>query len=194
VAVGVNATGNKLLVSTWNYLDVYELKPADESTQPDINTSLQRVRFHKDGGSKTGTLTNNGEGVLHISDIRIDERNPSGAFLVDGIATPLELDPGESIDFDISYENQGGGCFLSTLLPSNEDAGTILIASNDPDESPLPIDVRGESLFYDPGETVEDFTYPTYMYNPDTDDYDWGSFTLSDHRGKVVLLAAYASW
>jgi hypothetical protein len=194
VAVGVNAAGNKLLVSTWNYLDVYELKPAAEGTQPDINSSLQRVRFHKDGGSETATLSNNGQGVLHVTDIRIDERNPSGAFLVDGIDTPLQLDPGESIDFDISYQNQGGGCFLSTLLPSNEDAGTILIASNDPDESPLPIDVRGESLFYDPGETVEDFTYPTYTYNSDTDDYDWGSFTLSDHRGKVVLLAVYASW
>jgi len=50
IGCGIAASGDSLLISAnWNYLDFYEFKPVEESTQPDINSDTHRVRFSPNG-------------------------------------------------------------------------------------------------------------------------------------------------
>lgn len=77
---------------------------------------------------------------------------------------------------------------------SDEARGVVLLSSNDPDEDPLPIQVFGETRYLDPGEPAVDFTLPLLRRDPVTGDYVEETFTLSDHRGKIVWFTVYASW
>jgi hypothetical protein len=171
------APGNRLLCANWNYMDVYELKPAGESTQPDITPSVQRIRFAPEGGSKTVSLRNDGAGPLNITGVNASPNS----FSVDYSGGTLM--PGESVEFDISYNGS----------PS-QGTGLVSFASNDPDESPLPIQVFGNTQHLDPGEPAVDFTLPLLTRNHETGEFTEEPFMLSDHVGKVVWFQVYASW
>ena len=174
-AEGVASSGNLLLVADWNYLDVYELKPASTGTQPDINCDVQRVRFKPSGGRCRATVTNNGSGALQISSVT----SSSAAFQVSYPGGTLS--PGQSAWFDIVFT--GGTA-----------SGVITIQSNDPDENPLPIQVFGETTYLDPGENAPDFTVTTLIRDKNSGQLKQGSFTLSQHRGQAIWFNAFASW
>jgi len=174
-AEDVSAAGNRLLVAAWNYLEVYELKPASQGTQPDINCDVQRVRFLPTGGICRATLANNGQGTLNITSVSV----PDSTYSVD--YTGGTLAPGQKVPIVITFH--GGSA-----------SGTIQFASNDPDENPLPIQVFGATSFLDPGESAPDFTIPTLKRDPGTGNLVQGSFTLSQHRGKAIWFNVYASW
>ncbi|MHC5112047.1 MAG: hypothetical protein ACYTHJ_19460 [Planctomycetota bacterium] len=169
--------GNRLLVASWDYMDVYEVKPASMSTQPDIIASTQRIRFHPEGGAETVTLTNNGQGDLQIG--FITSILPS--FTVDYV--PGTLGPGQSMSVDITYDG--------TPTPGNS---VIHIASNDPDENPFPIQVFGDTMYLDPGEPAVDFSLPMLTLDPETDAFVEETFALSQYAGKIVFFSIYGSW
>lgn len=171
------AEGDLLLCANWNYMDVYRLVPASLSTQPDITPGRQRVRFPPAGGEADAAIYNFGKADL----------------VVDSVTTTLPafqctytggtIAPGDSASFQITYDGN----------PDEGDAD-VLFHSNDPDESPMPIQVFGNTIRLDPGEPAVDFTLPLYSRNHETGEYIEGLFTLSDHLGKVIWLQLYGSW
>ncbi len=174
-AVGFSGS-NSILAANWNFVDVYELKNADSSNQPDINCSHQRVRFPPGGGIQTVTVYNNGRGLLDISGVSSSQNS----FVVDYSGGTLL--PGEIADFDITYDGSSNGI------------GVIRIHSNDPDENPLPIQVFGRTQFLDPGEPAVDFSLPVLRKDPQSGEYIEEIFTLSEHSGKVIWFQVYGSW
>jgi len=175
MAVGA-APGNRIMAANWNYMDVYELKPAQGSSQPDINSSVQRIRFEPAGGSATVTVSNNGAAALDVTSVAstisaFSTTYPGGILL-----------PGEDVSFEIDYDGDMNG------------TGVVALYSNDPDENPLPIQVFGHTDHLDPGEPAVDFTMPILKKDPPTGEFVEELFTLSDHLGKIVWLQVYGSW
>jgi len=175
---GVGAANDRLLVANWNYMDVYQVKPAASSTQPDIESDVQRIRFAPTGGSRKVTVTNNGHADLVISSVSVT----NAAFTVSYKGGTLK--PGKSAAFDVSYKGSA----------TSQDTGTVLLACNDPDENPLPIQVFGRTSYLDPGETAPDFTVSTLVRDPKTGKLKPGTFTLSQQRGKVVWFSIESNW
>ena len=172
------APGNRLLCANWNFLDVYELVDADTSTQPDIQCSAQRIRFAPDGGTKSVTLSNNGRGSLLISSV--SSSHPAFQTTYSG----GELLPGEEVSFEASYSGS----------TTSDGQGVITLTSNDPDESPLPIQVFGNTTYLDPGEDAVDFTLPALARDPVTGGLVETEFSLAEHRGKIVWYSVFATW
>lgn len=176
-----SASNNRLLVASWNYMDVYQLKQASGSTQPDINSTEQRIRFGLTAETRPVILTNNGRGTLNITNIT----STSGAFTTNYPGGTIPLSPGANYTFNISYNGSGNA------------SGKIYVYSNDPDENPLPIQVYGNlSGYLDPGETAIDFTVDLVTRNPDTGQFtvNTDGFRLSNYLGKVVWIGIYGSW
>jgi hypothetical protein len=171
------ASGERLLCANWDFLDVYQLKEFALGVQPDIQCDRQRIRFAPAGGSNTVTLSNAGAQTLVISSVSASPASFSTAF------AGGSLEPGESVSFDVSY--------AGSPAPGE---GTVLFYSNDPDESPLPIQVFGETDYLDPGEESINFTLPLFTVNPDTGEMEGEDFTLTDHLGKVVWFQVFGTW
>jgi len=181
-AMGLGATDDsRILVASWNWVEVYQLKEFSQSTQPDINCSDQRIRFAPTGGSTEITLVNNGQGLLQISSVEAED---TGSPFTTDFSGTMNLAPGQSRNVTITY----------TPSFSGEDKDNILVYSNDPDEDPACIQVRGRTNDLDPGEEAVDFTLDTFQYNSDTGLFDIDTFTLSEHAGKVIWLGVFASW
>ncbi|MFH1573610.1 MAG: hypothetical protein ABIG68_06470 [Acidobacteriota bacterium] len=168
---------NLVLSADWNYMDVYKLVPASESMQPDITSSVQRLRFAPGGGTQSATVRNDGGKTLVISGVSSLRSSFSTTL------APVSLESGESANFQISYNGS----------PS-QGSDVILIHSNDPDEADLPIQVYGNTPSADPGEPAADFTLPVLKRNPATGAIFYDSFTLSQQQGKVVWFQVYGSW
>lgn len=176
ICCGVGAAeNNRVLVADWNYTDIYELKPASQSTQADINGSQQRIRFPAAQTTQLVTLSNNGRGNLNISSVSA----PSGISVNYSGGT---LAPGQSTSFGITYNG------------TSSVSGAVQFAANDPDENPLPVQVFAGTANLDPGEPAVDFTLPLQSRDPVTSQWTETSFTLSQQRGKVVFFNVYGSW
>jgi len=173
------APGNLLLCANWNFMDVFELKEAAASSQPDINCSVQRLRFPPGGGAREVTITHNGRGVLNISSVSPRHRDFSTDY------SGGSLSPGESVSFQINYQGSD----------AQQGEGVVLVHSNDPDEEPLPIQVFGNTRYLDPGEEAVDFSLPAFRRDPETGALvESSTFTLSENRGKVVWFTVFATW
>jgi hypothetical protein len=170
------APGNRLLVASWNYLDVYELVPRSQATQPDIDCTHQRIRFPPGGGTESVTVSNDGAGPLTVTGVT----STQGSFSVSWGGGTIQ--PGGSITFDVTYNGS-----------PTAGSAVIRIASDDPDENPLPIQVFGTTTYLDPGEAATDFTLPILRQDAGG---AWieDTFTLSAQGGKVVWFAVYGSW
>lgn len=175
---GVAGTSDGLLLAAdWNYLDVYRPTTAASASQPDIESTVQRIRFGPAGGTEQVTLTNNGSSALVVSSVM----SSAAGFAADWHGGTLQ--PGEAVSFAVSYDGS-----------PTPGSGVIRIASNDPDEDPLPIQVFGATEYLDPGEPVPDFVLPGYRRDPGTGKLAASTFRLSEHRGKVVWFQVYGYW
>jgi hypothetical protein len=175
-AVGAGPDG-EVLAANWDYMDRYRLVPAASATQPDLDASVQRIRFHRDGGTQAVTLSNDGGGPLTVSDVL----STRPTFTVSW--TGGTLLPGESVTFDVVYLGSD----------TTQGSAEVRILSDDPDESPMVIRVYGNTDFLDPGDAAPDFTRPTLEKDAAGALVD-GSWTLSDHRGRVVWFNIFSSW
>ncbi len=177
-AFGVGAANDStLLVAGWDAVDCYQIKPLAESSVPDITCSTQRIRFPATGGSEEHFLVNQGGASLIIDNVSGLSSDFSTTL------TPQSLEPGDTLFFDVTY------------VEGTENEGQVLlIYSNDPDESPLPVQVFGKTSSLDAGEEVPDFTLATFYTNPETGIYSEGEFTLSEQRGKVVWVQMFGTW
>lgn len=171
------ASAGRLLCANWNYMDVYQLVPADQSTQPDITPSVQRIRFPPSGGVQQVTLRNDGATVLNVTGVSTVPASfttgYTGGFLL----------PGESVSFDVAYNGA-----------PQQGSGMVWFHSDDPDEQPLPIQLFGNTEHLDPGEPAIDFTLPLVTRDHQTGIFTEVPFTLSDHLGEVVWFHVFATW
>jgi hypothetical protein len=172
-----SASDGRLMVANWNYLDVYRLMPDGQGSQPDINSTAQRIRFPPSGGTYTVTLSNSGQATLLIDNIVSSASSFSASY------SGGSLLPGERVTFTIAYNGS-----------SSEGSGLIGILSNDPDESPLPIQVFGDTSYLDPGETATDFALPILSKDSESGQFVTDTFTISQHVEQVIWFAIYGSW
>jgi hypothetical protein len=171
---GVAAWGeNRVVAAAWDSLDLYELVDPAADDQPDISVSTQRVRFLPDGGSAEIEIVNNGSGLLRLDRFTLLEPT----FTLGRVRSRLH--PGQSATLRIDYHGGQPG------------TGVLLITSNDPDESPLPVQLLGATVRLDPTEAVPPFTLESWRLNQDTGDFSYGTFDLVEYAGKVVFLQLF---
>lgn len=72
--------------------------------------------------------------------------------------------------------------------------GSVRIDSDDPDETPLPILIYGETSMLDPGEPAVPFTLESWKMNPETRQLGYSMFELASHEGQVVYFHVFNSW
>jgi hypothetical protein len=168
---GASTSGtDRVLAADWDTMDAYRLVDPATDDQPDLTASTQRIRFSPAGGTAVVHLTNDGSGPLTITNISSNQATftvapQQGALL-----------PGESLDVTITYSGGQPG------------SGLVRITSNDPDESPLPIQVYGGTNYPDPGEPAVPFTLESCTYDHETQTFTYGTFNLADYAGKVVFF------
>lgn len=176
---GVGTAGDSLLlVSTWTTVDCFKLVPETNSTVTDITCSAQRIRFPYNGGSSDEYITNNGGAPLILSKIQLSASD----FLCD--LTPQTIAVGDTVKFTITY----------TPGSESDKVETLLITSNDPDEALLPIQLLGNTSTLDPGEEMTDFTLKSFFKNRESGEYEEGTFTVSENRGKVMWFGIFGTW
>jgi hypothetical protein len=160
-------------------LDVYEIVGAATAAEPDVEASVQRIRFSHEPGARTVVLTNAGAGTLILAAPTLSHVAFTTTF------AGATLGPGESTTFEIRYCGASGAA---------NDAGVVAFPSNDPDEDPLPIQVFGATRSLDPGELAVDFTLPCFRWDAATSSFVPGEFSLAAQRGKVVWFSIFATW
>jgi hypothetical protein len=172
---GVAAWGDdRILAANWDWVDVYELVSLENASKADVTASTQRVRFPPQGGTEVVQLFNDSCVPLLISDIS------STAASFEVTSSAMTIPPGESIDVSIEY---GGG---------HPGAGLVLVSSNDPDETPLPIQVYGQTQYLDPGELAVGFTAESWVYDHEAGEFHQEAFDLEAEAGRLVYFHLFA--
>jgi hypothetical protein len=162
-----------VVVANWDTLELYRLVDPASDDQPDITVSTQRIRFGPGGGSTSVEVTNDGSAVLVLgAAVTTQPTFHAGAI-------PAQLAPGESFTLAISYDGGEPG------------SSRLLIDSNDPDESPLPIALFGATDSLDPGEPAIPFTLESWTYDPVSGEYSEAPFDLAAQAGRVVYFQVF---
>ncbi|MFQ6616699.1 MAG: hypothetical protein ACE5HZ_08065, partial [Fidelibacterota bacterium] len=169
--MAVSMIGDIVYSAEWITFRTFQFGPVDG---PDLDVSERHVGIpYTEEGECQGasfTLSNNGTKSLIIEDIVIG--HPDYEISV----SSGEIPPGRTDEV------------LLTYCPSSENGHTSLrIQSNDPDEPALGVVLEGNSPWgLDMGQEAPDFTLPSVN--------DYGEITLSELRGRVVVIAFFASW
>ena len=171
---GVGTWGpNRVLAANWDAMDVYEI--VESSEVADVTPSTQQIRFAPGGGSATIELSSTGGVPLQISSVEA----PQGFAASAGQTI---VPPGSTTPLQITYSGGPPG------------AGLVLVHTNDPDESPLPIEVYGETEYLDPGEPAQPFTLPSWRFDRDQDEFVTGIFDLEACAGRIVYFHVFGVW
>jgi thiol-disulfide isomerase/thioredoxin len=169
---------DRVVAANWDSVDVYKIVPAALATQRDATLSDQRLRFPIVGGSKEVKLSSTGATALQVTSIT---SSAPAAFSVSP-SGPLTIPSGASIPITITYS------------PGGPSQAIIKVASNDPDEGTLPIEVFGNTQFPDPGDLAPQFTLPMWTYDHDRKIFSQSSFSLADQEGKLVYIQVFGTW
>jgi hypothetical protein len=171
---GVTAWGpDRVVAANWDSTDVYRLVDAATGSQPDVIAGPQRIRFAPGGGSAVVRMRSAGAGTLHVTDVHATDPT------VDIAAPSTVLPTGATLDVAVDYAGGPPG------------AAIVFVESDDPDESPLPIEVFGETPFLDPGEPAIPFTVESWTFDHQTREFTHGTFDLATHAGQVVYFHVF---
>ena len=166
--MGIATKGDFIYSGEWASVQVFEY---GEINGPDIDLSTYELNYPyvENGESYTMTIdvTNNGNSSLNI----VDAYTTNSEFAYSQLNN---LSPGQTQSIDITY----------TANAINA-SGSYRIYSNDSDEYEVMCETNGNINGANIGEVAPNFTLPV-IANGD------GSITLSDHLGKVVVLAFFA--
>jgi hypothetical protein len=171
---GVDAWGeNRILAANWDSMDVYEIVDPALHAQPDLTVSDNRLRFAPQGGTTTVRLHSQGAADLRVTSIEATEPT----FVAGPPAAVLE--PGEHLDVTVQYLGNPPGRAM------------VLIGSDDPDESPMPIEVYGDTPYLDPGEPAVPFTLESWTFDHEMREFVYGTFDLAAHAGRVIYFHVF---
>jgi hypothetical protein len=105
------------------------------TTTPDIHLSETDLSFGSvtvgDDASKAVTVSNTGDGTLHVTDVCLVDG--TGPFAVDLPSAIAEIAPGTAAQFTVGFAPSETGTF----------ADVVVVTSDDPDEPSLEITVSG---------------------------------------------------
>jgi hypothetical protein len=169
-AMGIASIDNRIFVADWFSLPIYEFTP---QIAPDIHVKPYVYDFGFKGANipsiKEFNVYNLGESTLDINNIKIN----SPYF---EISPPtLSVPPGEQRNITVSFISPDS----NNLIKKME------FHSNDPDESQKKIPIYAGTSGIPPGVTAPDFRL---------NDLSEKLHSLSDYRGKIVVLAFFSSW
>ncbi len=183
-AMGIGLQENLVFIADWSTVRVYDFL---ESATPDIHVKPTVHDFGFNDSSspltKEFTIYNLGEGNLVVDSIRIDE------FGYDDPDNYLSAFSAFPTSFVI--EEHGFKRFTVTFkpplkaTPNTTFPGNLKLFSNDADEAVMRIDLFGGGSRPPDGSIAPEFTL---------EDLNGNSHSLSDFRGKVVVMALFASW
>lgn len=177
--VGYKNTGNRTMAiatkdnyiysAEWASVQAFEYGPVDG---PDIDLSTLELNYPYVNSGESYSLfvdvLNNGNSTLNI----IDDYTTNSHFEI--VNHLNDLEPNQSQVVEIIYN-------ASDL----NSAGAYLILTNDPDQIVVACETNGNIDGANIGEPAIDFELD-YVGNGQ------GSFRLSDHRGKVVVIAFFS--
>ncbi len=170
-AMGIAAIQNKIIVADWFTLRTYAFEDAQ---QPDIFVKPGVYDFGYQG---KGVLIkhdfevfNLGETDLDITDIQLSHEAFSSK------DSQLTVPPGEEGKVTVT--------FIPTYDTYYGDALTFI--SNDDDEPEYTVKLIGGENGVEAGDEAHDFSLPAL--------FDEKQYTLSEFRGRVVVMAIFASW
>ncbi len=170
-AMGVAAYNGTAYVTDWYDLKIFSFSPR---MQPDIMVKPYVFDFGFAGDNvpviKTFKITNLGE-----QDLLIDSIYAKKTFYSFD-QSELHIGPGREAELKI------------TMTPTHDTNLTdqVHLESNDPDNTLFKIRVFGGSSGASVGDRASDFSLPALR--------DEQIYTLSEMRGKVVVLSLFASW
>ncbi len=169
-AMGVLFRHNDIYVADWSFLVRYEYGYING---PDLEVRPRRIDLSfvpEDSDYDTVMVVKNvGHAPLEIDTVT----RTSQAYEI--TLNEHALDPGDSTTLDIRYTHDPG-------LTGNTE---IRFLSNDTDEATLRRRVVGHGGWLALGDPAPDFT---------VERLNGSDFTLSEHRGEVVLIVFWASW
>ncbi len=164
----VAASGDRVVAATWTGVHVLTWDPA--AVGPEITLSTSEIAAPADGGPHDATVvvTNEGQLPLHVTDLKTP-----GPWT--GQPRAFTLEPGQAQE--VAFHTDGSAAV------SLDEARFL---SDDPDEpkARLLARVGADAVFV--GDPALDFTY--VALNTGT------THTLSEQRGKVVLLSYFATF
>ncbi len=170
-AMGLAAFDDQVFVSDWDAVRTYTYQALE---QPDIHVKPTVYDFGNPGENKTVSnkfeIFNLGESDLNISAITTGRD--------DFTVSPEELSvpPSGIREITVTYKATSSQNYISTSMN---------LKSDDPDEPEKRVSLFAGQSRLSVGEEAPDFSLQ---------DTNYESYRLSDYRGKVVLLAFFASW
>lgn len=169
--MGVEIVDDVVYVAEWQRLLIYRFGTVPGA---DLDLDIVDVNFpNLEEGARIDTtlvLRNSGMSTLTISGLETSHED----FVVD-LVPPLNIAPGSEQPLVVSYIASGSDAALHDLT----------ISSNDSDDPVIVVSLMGNGPDLDVGDPAPDFTLPVLDGTP---------FTLSEHRGDVVVLTFFASW
>ncbi len=171
--LGMAGVGDTVFVGEWTGLYTYQLHA--DRVAPHITADRHRVDFDraKPGQTVTKTLRieNEGSSILYLTSATTTANGFSAA--VDH--QPSSIAPGHSLPVLVSFSPTGNE-------PSE---GELILRSNDPDDGELRIPLIGNQRGLAIGDRAPEITLALL---------DGGQWRLSEQRGKIVLLAYFATF
>jgi hypothetical protein len=167
--MAIDMVSDIVFSAEWVYFRTYQF---ESITGPDLDVSLHKADFvYTDSGVCRDTviyLRNNGQTDLQVFGVISD--NPDFSFSPSSAVIP----PGDEVAGILTY-----------CASSEDDRGILSVESDDPDEATVPVVVWGNIPWgIEAGELAPDFTLSSVN--------GYGDITLSDHRGKVVVVSFFA--
>lgn len=183
-AMGIAANNNQVFVADWSTMRIYTYANFDE---PDIHV---KPTLHDFGFndfqmpiSKTFQVYNMGEGPLVIDSIIIDENSseeiPSDVKLFSVEPNNLIVNENSFKEINVTFRPPTKSTSTNSFL------GNMKFLSNDPDES-----LKQLNLYAGGNRPADESLAPGFTLQNLSGEFQ----SLSDFRGKVVLLVLFASW
>lgn len=172
--LGIAARGDTAFIGEWTGMYTYKLHP--ERRAPDLQPGELVIELGPvpvgQSRSETLTIENPGNATLQISKLDITGQGMSVQ------PSSLEVPPGRSSVVQVTYDSPPG----PGPVPLE---ATLTLHSNDPDESVQTIAVRANTGLLTMGKPAPEVEVALF---------GGGDWKLSEQRGKVVLLAYFATF
>ena len=169
--MGVNAYNDLMFVADWSNVMVYRYYV---QSVPDLYPDRRFLSFGDINPGTieelTVTISNIGEEDLTITDISSNNSSVSAA------PRSFTISPVENRQVVVSFSPT-----LTTPIKTS-----IIINSNDPDQSTYDLPIYAGYADFGPGDTAPDFVL--------NDAYNSKIYSLSDYRGKLIVFTVFASW
>ncbi len=169
--MAINMVDDVIYSAEWRFFRTFRFGNVDA---PDLDVSTRDIDFpHVDPGSCLElpiTLRNSGSQSLYVGNLAVEH-------LEYEVSLPVgAIEPGEEVVGTVSY-----------CATSDPGQAVLEIQSDDSDEPVITVKLDGNSSWgLEVGQTAPDFTLPSVN--------GYGDLALSQLRGRVVVLAFFASW